>query len=129
MFHIKYHKLSSLSPFQAEDTRQVKTLDRKFFRRAPPERSYRRSYGDELDDYGRGTRTMPRKGAKKVSLITRDELLRTYSQGGLAQKNVVRDKSEEEIAPEINYSLKAELGLQADQGMPSILFSRSVIFL
>ena len=105
------------SQLQAADTRKAKTLDRKFVRRPPPERSsgyIRRSYGNELDfDYSYGSRTMPRKPRKYVPLITKEELMRAYSSGGLHDESIIRSKKEpEEEKSKIEYSLKDESGIE-----------------
>ena len=111
-----------------EETRKVKTLDRKFVRRPPPERSsgyIRRSYGNELDfDYGPGSRTMPRKPRKYVPLITKEELMRAYSSGGLHDESVIRSKQEpEEEKSKIEYSLKDESG----KGIKNFLSSTNIL--
>lgn len=101
--------------FQPDDSRKAKTLDRKFVRRPPPERSsgyIRRSYGNDLDfDYGPGSRTMPRKMRKYVPLITKEELMRAYSSGGLHDESVIRSNQDPaEDNTKIEYSLKDESG-------------------
>eukprot|EP00794_Sanderia_malayensis_P004851 gene4851-5488_t len=116
------------------DTRKAKTLDRKFVRRPPPERTsgfIRRSYGDELDyDYspGMGIRTMPRKIRKYVPLITKEELVRAYSQGGLHDDSIYSNSDQQEEEAEkskIEYSLKDASGVeQGESGFVKSLIGR-----
>ena len=52
---------------------------------------------------------MPRKMRKYVPLITKEELVRAYSSGGLHDESVKRETPEEEKS-KIEYSLKDESG-------------------
>lgn len=123
-------KESTLDVPVIEEPRKAKTLDRKFMRRPPPERSsgyIRRSYGNELDfDYSYGSRTMPRKPRKYVPLITKEELVRAYSSGGLHDESIIRSKQEpQEDKSKIEYSLKDESGVeQGQQGFVKNLIGR-----
>ena len=54
---------------------------------------------------------MPRKTRKYVPLITKEELVRAYSSGGLHDESVIRSKkAPPEEKSKIEYSLKDESG-------------------